>query len=35
MNSALRGVGILYLKCRFAYKDGEVQSLDPQIPYEL
>ncbi len=25
----------VYLKCRFAYKDGEVQGLDPQVPNEL
>ncbi len=29
------GVGTVYLQCRFAYKDGEIQGLDPQVPYEL
>jgi hypothetical protein len=33
MNSASRGS--VYLQCRFAHKDEEVQGLDPQVPYEL
>ncbi len=28
-------VGTLYLQCKFAYNDGEVQGLDPQVPDEL
>jgi hypothetical protein len=36
MNSDPRESGYtVYLQCRFAYKDGEVQGLDPKVPYEF